>query len=268
MTATPGVPPAPIGHRPEVTPPTGPDPGAFVDRVMIAVARAPRPSPTRALLGALVNLQFGDASAALGTAWRLAFERARPVMPLVRLQSLLLVMLLAALLGAGGVLAAGGAVRVFEELGRIGPGDSRPVVTGPSPGSSLAPGGKGAIELPSGDDSASPGDGGGQRGERERRQQDGTRTRSSEEGSDAAAPSPRRLEGDRKANDGQQGGVRPDDGEQGHPPRDGSREQGPGTPRWTPAPEPRQPQPTRAPGPGSIQAEPSPRDGGRTKGGS
>ena len=160
MRPTGTTPPPSAGRRPGTVASFPPGHAAFADRVMAAVARQPRPGVWRSFVTSLLRLHLGDAGAALRSAWRLAFERARPVMPLVRLQSLLLVVVLAALLGAGGVLAAGGAVRVFEELGRSGPGDRQPVVTAPSPGSTVAPGGDGAIELPSGDDGTGAGDDG------------------------------------------------------------------------------------------------------------
>ena len=267
MRPTGTTPPPSAGRRPGTVASFPPRHATFADRVMSAVARQPRPGVWRSFVTSLLRLHLGDAGAALRSAWRLAFERARPVMPLVRLQSLLLVVVLAALLGAGGVLAAGGAVRVFEELGRSGPGDRQPVVTGPSPGSTVAPGGDGAIELPSGDDGTGPGDGGEQRSDGERRQQDETWTHSSEEGSDAAARSPRGPERGGQTKEDQPGGVPRDDGEPSRPPRGGSGQPGPGTSRRTPAPELRQPQPSEAPGPGAVQAEPSPRNGGGTKGG-
>ncbi len=151
------TPPPTSAGRPSTVAPFPSGPSTIPDRVMAAVAREPRPSVWRAFVTSLLGLHLGDAGAALRSAWRLAFERARPVMPLVRLQSLLLVVVLAALLGAGGVLAAGGAVRVFEQFGRSGPDDRQPAVTVPSPGSSVAPGGDVVVEQPSGDDPNGPG---------------------------------------------------------------------------------------------------------------
>ncbi len=117
-------------------PPPGPWSPDFVDRVMAAVSREPRPSPSRVLLRSLARLRFGDAWATVVTAGHLAFGRTSTIPALLRAQSLFLVLALGVTL-SGGTLAAAGAIRVIEDRLRP-PGVEQPVV-GPAVIRSPAP---------------------------------------------------------------------------------------------------------------------------------
>jgi hypothetical protein len=97
----------------------------FTDRVMAAIADEPVPQPAIALRVALRRGRLGQALAAMGDAWRVAFGGPRPFA--VRAQALALVLVLAIVtLGAGGA-AVVGASRL---LGLDGP---RPSAVEPSP---------------------------------------------------------------------------------------------------------------------------------------
>lgn len=88
-TAAPGMPSLPRG---------------FTDEVMLAVGRAPRPSPTRAFRSAMKDRSIADANAALSVAWRIS--RLSASMPaMVRAQALALVVFVAGSMLGGGALA-------------------------------------------------------------------------------------------------------------------------------------------------------------------
>jgi hypothetical protein len=213
---------APDG-RPVARGQSEPDVSAFNERVMAAVARAPRPGVARTFLASLLLLRLRDASAALGAASRLAFGRARPVLPLVRLQSLLLIILLAVVLGTGGVLAAGGTLRFIEEVRQAQDGERRPAGVIRQPGPSAVPEDR-LLAGPSpaadgrtralGDDAAGRGrQGGSTNQERDARQ--------------GPTSEPRRGEqADPRGGGGQQDGGRPDGGQRGVSPRDGGQQDG------------------------------------------
>jgi hypothetical protein len=231
-------------------------PPGFADRVMARVAGEPPPSLAGTLARSLVRLRFGDARAVLGVAWRLAFARSRPVVPMVRLQSLLLVLLLAVILGAGGALAAGGTLRVIQEAQRsVGAEPRGPAAEGIGTGPSLAPDGASLVRP-----SAMPGalerarqERGTDRGQQEAARREGDEQRPADE-------PPRRQQGDATEGGSQQGG------QQGTSPRDGSAQRTEAR-RQTPAPGGGRAQASAEPGGGSVQAQPSPRGRGGSRSG-
>jgi hypothetical protein len=213
---------------------------------MASVAREPRPSVVRAFVTSLLRLRLGDAGTTVRTAWRLAFQRARPVVPLVRLQSLVLIVLLGVLLGAGGVLAAGGTLRVIEEIRNAQDAPRGAETEVATPRSSLPPSGvERGIVAPTG---------GGEPG-RQERQQDGT-----ERGSqDGAGDESGARDGSGAWNQGREpeSRQRQQDARTAPPARDGSGQEeaarreasGPGSRRSEASPRPAQ---------GSGPAQPSP----------
>lgn len=224
---------------------------------MALVAAEPLPRLATTFTRSLLRLRFGDARATLGAAWRLAFQRSRPVVPLVRMQSILLVLLLAVILGAAGALAAGGTLRVIEEIQRSGSDQQHgPAVMdiGPTPSPDVG----GARPL---GPTAVP--------EAAERMRQGGRTGGGaqdaagrEDGAEGQVGAPQR----RQQGDGSEGGSQ-QGGQQGTSPRDGVSGQGTGR-RQTPAPDGRRSQATAAPGggPGPAEASPRVRDGSRIGG--
>jgi hypothetical protein len=227
-------------------------PPGFADRVMARIAGESPPSLAGTFARSLLPPRFGDARAILGVAWRLAFARSHPVVPIVRLQSLLLILLLGVLLGAGGVLAAGGTLRVIDQI--RGSWDAPPpVVLAPGPHPSLAPGAR--LSAPS----ASPD--GGDRARKEGGAKSGQR---------GAAPDQGAEQGPASGSAHQQDDGLPDRAErrarQGTPPR-GSTPQQRETQPQVPAPDGRRSQASAAPG-GAGQAQASPRRGDGARSGS
>ena len=91
---------------------------------MAAVAREPSPTPTRVFLRSTLRLRWRDATAALASAWHLAFSRTSPIPALARIQSLVVLLVFTVVVSAGGTLAAAGAARVMEnprEPGQVDP---------------------------------------------------------------------------------------------------------------------------------------------------
>jgi uncharacterized membrane protein YgcG len=138
-------------HTPRGPWPAGPGPlppqlPSFTERVMARIEEEPRPSAARAFAVSLARLRLGDASAAVRTAWRLAFERTRPVAPRVRFQSLVLVLPLGLLVSAGGAIAATGALRVLEATRPPGERSEAPANVRSSPAPSPHPSSMASLE--------------------------------------------------------------------------------------------------------------------------
>lgn len=87
----------------------------FTDRVMVAVAATPAPTPTRSFLAALRRGTPRNAARSLSVASHLVTVRAWPVAPRVRARSFALVLGVAFVLGTGSVAAAA-AVRQIVPL--------------------------------------------------------------------------------------------------------------------------------------------------------
>jgi len=118
----------------------GPSAG-FVDRVMIAVAREPRPSPVSALRRAISDRRPIAAIAALLDAWRVMAGPGRPGP--VRLQAAGLALSSVLLVGLS-VLAVGGGADLFRTPASV-PGIGGP---GASDGPSVAPGPTSSVDAP------------------------------------------------------------------------------------------------------------------------
>ncbi len=86
--------------------PNGIRPDDFTERVMVALAPLPGPSPTRTFVEALRTGAPRDALAALAVAWHLGTVRSWPVSLRVRARSFALVLAALTLLGTGSLVAA------------------------------------------------------------------------------------------------------------------------------------------------------------------
>jgi outer membrane biosynthesis protein TonB len=103
---------------------------AFSDRVMAAVASEPRPTPTRVFMRSILHLSPRDASAAVLTAWRLAFRPTPRVRPALRAQSMALLLGVLIVVGLGGPFAASNGLGLLRSVQPPGvPAATPPAVT-------------------------------------------------------------------------------------------------------------------------------------------
>lgn len=110
----------------------------LADRVMAAIAREPRPTPTRALWSAVRAASVRDAAAALWVAWHLATVRRTSIRPSVRARSLALVLGALLVLGTASI-AAGAAAQIVAQHVANGLNAGQPAVEEPGPVEYLQP---------------------------------------------------------------------------------------------------------------------------------
>lgn len=106
--------------------------GAFVDRVMDAVALEPLPQPAIAAGTALRGGRLGAMAAALADSWRVAFSGGRPFA--VRAQAAAFVLIVVVAMGSLGGITAIGAVRFLEAAPSRVASPPATLPTGPSTG--------------------------------------------------------------------------------------------------------------------------------------
>ncbi len=104
----------------------------LADRVMAAIVREPRPTPTRALWSAVRAASVRDAAAALWVAWHLATVRRTSIRPSVRVRSLALVLGALLVLGTASI-AAGAAAQIVAQQVANGLNAGQPAVEEPGP---------------------------------------------------------------------------------------------------------------------------------------